>query len=405
MKPFTQALAVLGVLRDAAPLVASMAANALSSSPSDVESPAEDRLPKGVSFFKHHLNGVTYHGIRCVASLSQAVLDLVGGGQTHQAAESVVVHCSHGFGASSLSFAPLLQAAQSTRRPETAGAETVWVAHDTLGFGFTCPALPLPVNGEYPPEVLGALRLDANSRPTLSICDAIQGSEKRRHVFVGHSMGCISAIAAAHERAVAGQDVAGVVLLAPAMSIHTLGGNANRFFCAATPLLQSVLALSKGWYMLPRLLRRGMLAALLKAAVAVDLFWYVGLRFAMGWRREVSPDTMEAYKAPMTREDWAPWLVAFMEANVIPPPEGQRRPEEEGITEAQLRYLIESKVKVLIIHDLSDTIIPLCHSKEIAVLYGSRVVFEPLDEDLGHLPHEVAPDLVLAAMAKHGIPF
>eukprot|EP00667_Euglena_gracilis_P006373 EG_transcript_6426 len=403
MRPLSTVWSALHCLYEAGPAVVAAVATVLGEGDNTTDCPAEELLPKGLAFFKHEEDGVIYHGIHCSRGSAETSPGL-------EPAPGVVVHCTHGFGASSLSFANLIHAAQGQREKAQAqrpvGSAT-WVAHDVLGFGFTRADLKLCPHSPHPPAVLERLFLSGNSRPTLGICEAL-GGEAKRAVFLGHSMGSVSAITSAYHWLMAGKTVDAVVLLAPAISLRTLeGGNANNFLPAATPLLQSVTTLTKLWPLMPRPVRRSLLATVLKLGVSLDLFWYIGLRFALGWHQEVDAGTLEQYKSPMARPNWAPWLVAFIEANLLPSEAGCLKAASACLAftlKEMLTALLDAGVKVLIIHDPSDTFIPIENSEELLAAFQGRVQLAVVRQYCGHILHEVVPECVLDAMARHGVP-
>lgn len=415
MKTLSVVFSAWTSLKETTPFVSTLFSTTLNGDYIRSDSPAEVTLPKGLSFFKHQMEGVVYHGIVCDSSKPHFVSDFPevdgaeGANGKPQPTIDTIVHCAHGFGASSLSFANLVQAAKlrHNKAPGTI-APSAWVAHDTLGFGFTTAGFDLSTHGDHPEEVQKKLFLDANRDPTLSICRTLKAGANKA-VFIGHSMGSISAICSAVAWLEEGHAVGGVVLVAPAISVETIdSADLNNFLAAACPLLQSVTSLIRVWHVLPSPLRRLLLAAVLKVGVSLDLFWYIGLRFALGWHQEVDPETMEQYKCPMGRVDWAPWLVAFIESNLIPAPDGSPNPTGPAKAVSRtlreiLERLLEAKVKILIVHDPSDTFIPLKNSEELVAQFNDQIALEVVHQYSGHILHEMDPDCVLDAMARHGI--
>ena len=104
-------------------------------------------------------------------------------------ASKAYIHAFHGFGANSLSFQPLLDAIAK------GGLSTTFVAHDTPGFGFNPRPdddSALSARGLFP----SIYRPMWGSKVSLALAEkAAEGIPQR--IFMGHSMGAVSAMAAA----------------------------------------------------------------------------------------------------------------------------------------------------------------------------------------------------------------
>jgi alpha-beta hydrolase superfamily lysophospholipase len=120
------------------------------------------------------------------------------------------VHAFHGFGANSLSFQPLLDAI------DKGGLSTTFVAHDTPGFGFNPrpqDEFSLSSRGLFP----SIYRPLWGSKVSLTIAEkAAEGIPRR--VYIGHSMGAVSAIAAAAHALEKTTTNVTLVLLSPAFT-------------------------------------------------------------------------------------------------------------------------------------------------------------------------------------------
>lgn len=369
-------------------------------------SPSDDLLPKGMSFFRHSHAGVSYHGLACETSMDCMAADCEPKSPASPASPTLV-HCAHGFGASSLSFANLMKAAKE--RPLKDGTPSAWVAHDVFGFGFTatdnCDKDEADPEADPVDSFKSLLPLESNGKAAVSICKSLaQGTEEPANaVFIGHSMGAISALCSASEWLETGHTVDGVVLIAPAINTATMKNpNPNNFTGALTPAVRSLFDVAKVfWGMVPAPVRRTSMASALKIGVSLDFFWNLGLRFALGWHQEPHPETVEQYKCPMTKADWAPWLVAFIEANVL-------RSPSDPVTEAlplqqKIQQLLDAQVKILVVHDPTDTFTPLNNSEDLAEAFDNKVLLEVVELDAGHLVHETDPGQLLDLLEKHGI--
>ena len=239
---------------------------------------------------KYELNEIAYHIYET-------------GAPTVTSAVNVYIHCSHGFGASGLSWVYLMECLKVSCHHSTH-----MVAHDTYGFGFT--------NRDDGEMDLKFATLEANGHAAVSILSRnLLPNCKRSAVFMGHSMGSISAICSALEWIDSGLDCRGIVLIAPAIKAGQLNEEVDKinvFFGALGSLL--TLVFSGVTAMASLTLRRNALAGLLTIAVNIPFFWFFLLRYA--FCGPVLSDSVVNYQLPMKRVNWRALLTDFIEANV-----------------------------------------------------------------------------------------
>ncbi|KAJ8602189.1 hypothetical protein CTAYLR_003525 [Chrysophaeum taylorii] len=253
--------------------------------------------------------------------------------------EGVLLHASHGFGSNALSFDALM------RLLPVRG-----VAHDQPGFGLT-----------RRPEGLRGYFLDGDLA-------AATGAT----VFLGHSMGAIAALDAGIRK-----NVTAVVLVAPALTPR--GVRLPRWL--RVPLAR----LGAAWpFALPTrfILRR--------VVHSSERFWptSLGLCWSATSRRQNQAalnKTAQAYALPSRLKGWDKGLVNFAAARILAPDDDKRL----------IRRATELP-RILIIHGDQDPVIPLANSNRLhALLPNSKIITL---RDVGHCPHEEAPEATAAAI-------
>jgi len=300
-------------------------------------------------------------------------------------AESVNIHCSHGFGASGVSWIYFMN---SLNLRGDCGAHVV--AHDTYGFGFT--------DVEDRNIDLSLATLEANGRVSVAIL-SMRAHQDNDVVFMGHSMGSISAICSAVEWVEAGKSCRGVFLIAPAIQAGDFNcdcENINIFFGALGKPLALVFAAILTLATLS--MRRASLAGLLTVAVNIPFFWYLLLRYAF-YGAPLS-DSVSLYQIPMMRNNWKDLLIDFVDANVW-----QRRSISNESIYCKIRKLIARNVPIVIWHCPNDTFVPYSNSEKLVEQFGGQQQQESLKletaTDGGHMPHEKCPDILCNILEKY----
>lgn len=301
------------------------------------------------------------------------------------------VHCSHGFGASGLSWVYFMENVRTSMN-----GDVQIIAHDTYGFGFTDREL-----NDHIVDDLEHVTLEANGQASVLILSRFitsrSGGEGSNAVFVGHSMGSISAICSAVNWIESGKICSGVLLIAPAIKAGESNGEAsaiNMFFGELGAPLTAIFSMILGLASLS--FRREAVKVLLLVAVNIPFFWYLGLRYAFS-----SPPlsaSVAYYQAPMKRENWRELLVDFIEGNVW-----ERRSITNESMHTKIQKLITKKVPIIIIHAYSDNFVPYKNSENLVTQFGAENInLESVDYG-GHMPHEINPSLLCETLQKYNI--
>lgn len=262
-------------------------------------------------------------------------------------ASIVKMHCSHGFGANSLSFSAMLDALPEARA----------IAHDHPGFGLTKRPSRL---GDYvlSGEVAAALAPD-------SAC------------FVGHSMGAIAALDATVRR-----NVTRLVLIAPALSTRRSSRIAAALVAPLARIVSSWPVAAPTRFLLRRLVHTS------------PTFW----RDALGlcWSRHSrtsQPDALarvsSGYSLPSYLKGWDIGLVKFAASRLL-----NAGPRDADLVEIAKTL---SSLRILIIHGELDRVVPISKSRALQAAFGPSATLVSLP-DVGHCPHEERPDQVATAI-------
>lgn len=261
---------------------------------------------------------------------------VVEGGRAGEA----VIHCSHGFGANSLSFRSLFEDQRAR-----------WVAHDHPGFGLT-----------RRPRRIKDYVLDGGT-----------ATELGEDCFVGHSMGAISALDAALRK-----KATRLVLLAPALSTNP----------RPSPSFPKTARLGASWpWRLPTtlILRRLVHSSRKFWHRALGACWSKQSRLldAVGLER-----TAKGYALPSFFKGWEVGLLKFSAARLFP------SSSHENVREAANA----THLNILIIHGDEDPVVPLRNSRALQALFGDHRSTLLVLPNVGHCPHEERPDLVANAI-------
>lgn len=264
-------------------------------------------------------------------------------------ADAVPIHCSHGFGANSLSFSTMLDALPEARA----------IAHDHPGFGLT-----------KRPSRLGEYVLSGDIAAAL----APEGA-----CFIGHSMGAVAALDAAVRR-----NVTRLILIAPALSTR----RSNRI---AAVLVAPLARVVSAWPV--AVPTRFLLRRLVHTS---PTFWRDALGLCWSRRSRTSrPDELvrvaSGYALPSYLKGWDIGLVKFAASRLL----------NIGPRDADLLKVAKasSSLRILIIHGKLDRVVPISNSLSLQAALGPAATLIPLP-DVGHCPHEERPDQVAAAIRQ-----
>ena len=334
------------------------------------------RAPPGADVTDLAVAGSTF---RSLAGVDDAhVVDYASG------AGDVAIHASHGFGANCLSFCDVLPLV--ARRGDVGSA----TAHDHPGFGLT-----------RRPGKLAAYELKGDMA-SACLAPAALG------VFVGHSMGCVSATEAALARSAEEKRPTALVLLDPAI-FHVRDPPPAAAPHAGPSLLRRALAACNAG-VAARLARPLVTSWPFRVAVrrlvALPGFWPTGLGAA--WhatkRRDDAKLTRYAalYAIPSAAKGWEKGLLAFCAARL------KQALDVHGDGDLVLRLaraLGDPKVPldhVLVLHGAADPVVPASNSRRIVRYLRENAPAADLDflevDDCGHCPHEEDAPLVAAAI-------
>ena len=325
-----------------------------------------------------------------------------------------LLHFNHGFGASALSFEPVLADLASSLVVDATA-----VAHDAPGFGLTLE----PEKGED-----ALYGLESNARLGTALVEQVEAEERAEMgagangeitpVFVGHSMGALTSAFMALDR-LKRMEAAGhrpgqpprqptkvtLILVAPAIlpmrespkqlppaARRILGGIAprvGRFFWQDLGLHVAVL---------------GTLRYFLRSLAYDKGFWQRGLRLAWGKGSGPGDRTLAHYRLPSLKRGWDRSLARFVLAPLQqkapgapppPSPEGQQQQQQQQGTYANLvdelaARVREGSLRLLLVHGQLDRVVPIPNTRQLhAAMPGSALWELP---GVGHVPHEETPE-------------
>ena len=296
-----------------------------------------------------------------------------------------VLHCNHGFGASSLSWLPALPALASR-----IGAR-VALAHDAVGFGFT--DRPKASSGRkkdlIPYSLAGSAAIGAklitneleNDEPVER-----EGTEQKSVALFGHSMGCTTTLRMALELPRNTRKF--IVLVAPALMLPSKTVNANTAASKGTPMHPRGRVRS----FVDRLLAAGRqifvdapFGYFLRRVVGKPNFWITSLQSVVwGNPSDVSDADGLRFQWPAIGRGWETGLLAFTRSRLF------NIDAYAGGDAALLSDVLDlPDIKVIVVAGGSDKIIPPRASRGIAERFFLR--FVPLP-GRGHDPFEENPE-------------
>jgi len=283
---------------------------------------------------------------------------------TYEGTGSVTVHASHGFGSTSESFQELLEALSV--QPNVGSV----IAHDHSGFGLTKRP------SQRRKYMLGGDVALALTRNASSV------------VFIGHSMGAVSATDAAVRAAEAGTRAA-LVLIAPAIV-------AGRSIGPPSVKRRSVIARAVG-ALTKLVVTRWPFRVFVRRLVLAKDFWPRGLGATYGERARQNKDNVNAYARRYARAagtiGWERGLLAFCAARL----EQVLHALLTGDSiEARLARTLRSAYipldRVLIINGVDDALVPVANARRLVENLKKSAPAASVElveiAGAGHCPHE-----------------
>jgi len=306
-----------------------------------------------------------------------------------------VIHASHGFGASSLSWLPALPTLV-----DRLGAR-VGLAHDAPGFGFTSRP---PVNRKrdlirYTPATSAGLGV--------SIVQTVTGGAPAPSsvVLFGHSMGALSCVRMG--LTFPESTKVKIVLVSPAVLFknestiakkqptitddqHTLASNDNSAIVTLPKrFLRLRLLLEQLFFTIPKqILLEIPLSYFLKRLVGNGKLWRSGLRAAWGNPSRVTENDVKRFSWPSIGKGWEKGLINFALAMASC---------KESEVELLKRVVSHPNVSLFIVHGTKDNVVPISNSRRLVKACGGEDVV-PLIEmpGLGHDPFEENVELFVS---------
>lgn len=242
------------------------------------------------------------------------------------------------------------------------------------------------------------------SRSNLEADSKKQQQQSIKRVLIGHSLGAACAAAEVIKHS---QDIAGLVLVAPAIiSLSSQLKAQPDSDCQQNDIpmheriLQLLMAFAQAvgkrtagivlWLLQP------ILVLFLRTLVRSRLFWVRGLSNAWHSRDGVSDELVDAYRLPQLVRGWEIGLVRFVRARVadsrslvqvLKDAYNGRTPLSQA---EQLAHAVaQQDIKVLILHGSGDRLVPVSNSRRLAKLMPNAELIEYVD--CGHVPQEELP--------------
>mmetsp|Transcript_14860 Transcript_14860/g.42848 ORF Transcript_14860/g.42848 Transcript_14860/m.42848 type:complete len:595 (+) Transcript_14860:98-1882(+) len=302
-----------------------------------------------------------------------------------------VLHCNHGFGASSLSWLPALPSLA-----ERIGAG-VGLAHDAVGFGFT--SRPKASRGRKEDLIPYSLAGSAAIGTKLVINELEKGQvEDKEHKSValfGHSMGCTTTLRMALDLPRNTRKV--IVLVAPALMLPSVAANEKTVASSADNKdANKQRAISRHRSRARRIVDR-LLAAVRRIVVDVPFgyflrrvvgkanFWMSSLQSVVwGHPDDVSDADGLRFQWPAIGLGWERGLLAFTRSRLL---------NVDAIPGGDVKLLSDvlnlPDTRVIIVAGGNDKIIPPTASRNVAERFSLRFVTL---QGRGHDPFEENPE-------------
>jgi len=305
-----------------------------------------------------------------------------------------VAACAHGFGANVSSWC-----AHGVLKKLSEALEADCAAHDACGFGFTERA-----------KDVGKYGRASDARVMRTIADALKkdlkvSSSAIETVLVGHSLGAIGAALAC-----AKGGVDRVVLVAPAIVAGKAKTKTGRLPKPMRVAFAAIAAAGTCAAWCLTYIMKPFIVFILRALVRRKQFWINGLSAAVHKSRAASmlanPDWIEGYRRPSIVRNWEDGMFNVVLASVaavnsptqifsralskaLRDDVGAADDDDDDDDDA-ITALVNSGVRVLIVHGENDVIVPASNSKKLAErIPNAQLVIMP---NCGHMPHEEYPD-------------
>lgn len=275
------------------------------------------------------------------------------------------LHCSHGFGASSLSWLPALPLLVDSLKAK------IGLAHDTAGFGFTERPDAEKDLSLYSLDTSGAIGSnlmiqEVNKRQNLSSGKSI--------LLFGHSMGSIPTLLMAQNLHSCFERIK-IVLVAPAIMVSQ-----------SNPTDEShSLKKRKPFRYIQKYIRRAIiepaLRYIIRRIITSQSFWKKGLQSAWGDSNKLSDEDIKRFRWPAIAMNVESGLVSFSRAQI------ERMKTIKGGDLMLLKNVSNLKnVSISIIHGTKDAVIPISNSEKLIGLIPSINLYPMIDQ--GHDPFE-----------------
>ena len=292
-----------------------------------------------------------------------------------------VLHCSHGFGASSLSWLPALLPLVNTFRANTG------LAHDAVGFGFT--ERPDDKNNldKYSLAISAGIGLSLIHHEMEEIrkhCHGSRSSSTSRILLLGHSMGCASTLRMALNMHSI-YDSIKIILVSPAI-IAQKSGATKRNNRKNEKLLKNIRfpsLLKRGFFWTRHILVDVPFAYLLRRLVSSPSFWKRGLSSAWGDPKRLNEKDIRRFRWPAIASNLESGLLAFARAQV------QKIDAYDGGDLQLLKDVVDlPNIDVTIVHGTKDLIVPITNSEQLVKIIGETRIQLLTMDGLGHDPFE-----------------
>ena len=248
---------------------------------------------------------------------------------------SADVYCNHGFGASSLSWLPILK-----KVTQKLGCRT-GLAHDALGFGLS----EAPEECSDGSEDLYWYSSSGSARIAKSLLQANSLGRNGTAVLLGHSMGALTTLRLALDLPVKVNKR--IVLVAPALGVRPPpAAKTNKRQGTMSPFLRR----ARSWIL------EKPSKYILRRAVGSPGFWKNGLKSAWGDSKRLKDADVLRFQWPSLHKGWETGLINFVKAQSqsFPYDKFQQMSDEELL----VRVLALPNTKVEVVVGENDRIMP-----------------------------------------------
>ena len=284
------------------------------------------------------------------------------------------IHFSHGFGASSLSWVPVIPSLVKKIDSKKG------IAHDSPGFGFTDRNQDLEPFSSAGSAALG-LSLLNKILMSDSTSNNNEKDEPKRVALLGHSMGCASSLKMA--LALPRNVKVDVILVAPALvgDFDEDTDDRKNSIKPALFLKKQPVLVSKFISLIRQVIFDPFLMYVLKRAVGTKNFWRRGLNLVWGDPKVLTPTDILRFQWPGVSKGWERGLLSFSRSRI------KAICKYQGGEIKLLRDVIERpNTSVTIIHGTNDKIVPIQMSETIVSKLGKIDLIRM--KGYGHDPFE-----------------